>query len=261
LFLLLLALFLFPIAVYCAILGIVNRRPQPLAVSGTWDFIGVLLATSGFLLFVGPALLSGAFQQSLRELPFQRESNALGGAIAEIWAAWWVLWVLYYLFLLGGAVFLVWSRRNTIVIYNVDPQTLESALARAAQRLGLAMERRGNRFHIGPGSGSVDSGQWTVNDGLSSPSTVHRPLSTVPPAIIDVEPFPLLSNVSLHWQCGGPQARADLERELRKALGEVITLDNPVGTCLLGIAAFLFLLIMLLTGIFVAYLMTLARAY
>ena len=70
LLLLLLALFLFPIALYCTVLGMINRRAQPLMVSGAWDFVGVLLATSGFLLFVGPAMLSGTFRQGLRELPF-----------------------------------------------------------------------------------------------------------------------------------------------------------------------------------------------
>ncbi len=60
-----LALFLFPLAVYCSVLGLVNRRLQPLMISGVWDFVGVLCATSGFLLFVGPYLLSGLFRQSL----------------------------------------------------------------------------------------------------------------------------------------------------------------------------------------------------
>jgi hypothetical protein len=258
LFLLLLALFLFPIAVYCTVLGIINRRPQPLVVSGAWDFVGVLLATSGFLLFVGPALLSGAFRQSLHELPVQRESPGLGSAIAELWAAWWVLWLLYYLFVLGGAIFLIWTRRNTLVIYNVEPQILDSALARAAQRLDLKMEHRGNQLSFGH---KAANGELTEVDGVepASPFAVHLPPSTVQPVTVDVEPFPLLSNISVHWHDAPSASRADLERELRKALTEVFTLDNAVGAWLLGIASFLFLFIILLTGLFIAIVM--ARPY
>jgi hypothetical protein len=253
LLLLLLALFLFPVAVYCAILGMINRRPQPLVVSGAWDFLGVLLATSGFLLFVGPAMLSGAFHQSLHDLPLHRESGGLASAVEEIWAAWWVLWVLYYLFVVGGAAFLMWTRRNTTVIYNVEPQPLEAALGRAAQNLGMTMERRGNRAYVG--NGARDDGQLAADRATLPSSPTGQVL------IIDVEPFPLLSNVSLHWHSVAPGPRADLERELRKALAEVFTLENAAGSWLLGIAAFLFLFIMVLTGIFVALLMMLARAY
>src|ERR1700758_3195552 len=52
-----LALFFFPIALYCLILGMINRRPHPVMVSGSWDFFGLLLAASGLLLFGGPTVL------------------------------------------------------------------------------------------------------------------------------------------------------------------------------------------------------------
>jgi hypothetical protein len=264
LFLLLLALFLFPIAIYCTVLGMINRRTQPLMVSGSWDFVGVLLATSGFLLFVGPALLSGTFRQSLRDLPFQRDGASLGGAISEMWAAWWVAWLLYYLVVLGGAALLVWTRRDTTVIYNIDPQTFEMVLSRTADRLGLDMERRGHRlyFSAGPGPRSLESSlanQVTADPKLLTPAP--PPLVRLPsaPVIVDVESFTMLSNVSLHWRSCSPEARADLERELGTALSEVLTADNPAGTWLLGIAAFLFLLIMLLTAVFVVAVMTVPR--
>ena len=41
--------FLFPLAVYCLVLGLINRRRQPLMVSAGWDFAGLLFAASGFL--------------------------------------------------------------------------------------------------------------------------------------------------------------------------------------------------------------------
>jgi hypothetical protein len=267
LFLPLLAFLLFPIAVYCAILGMINRRAQPLVVSGAWDFAGVVLATSGFLLVLGPALITGVFQQSLHDLPLHHESMSIGGALGEVLAAWWILWLLYYLFVLGGAAFLIWMRRDSTVIYNIDAQMLDNAISAAARRLGLQTQRRGNRLEFGPvesGTKTVDGGQWTVDGGVTSHSpTVQQPPSTVhhPPSSIEVEMFPLLSNVTLHWHCATPESRADLERELRKSLAEVYTLDNTVGSWLLGIAALFFLVIALLTAIFVVTVMMLARNY
>jgi hypothetical protein len=213
----LLALFLFPIAIYFMALGLLNRRPQPLVVSGAWDFLGVLLATSGFLLFVGPALLSGAFRQSLRDLPLQRDSASLGEAISEIWAAWWVVWLLYYLFVLFGTAFLVWTRRQTTVIYNVDPQTMEQVLAQAARRLGWSMDRRGNRYYFGPeskGQSGTEASGGVGTVATELPDQEGIPLGA---AVLDLEPFPLLSNISLHWHLADQSSRADLQRELHKA--------------------------------------------
>ena len=53
-------------------------------------------------------------------------------------------------------------------------------------------------------------------------------------------------------------ARAELERELEKALTQVMTPDNPVGGWFLGIAAFLFLAIMMMTALFVVGVVTMA---
>ena len=51
--------FLFPLAVYCLILGLINRRRHPLMVSAAWDFAGLLFAASGFLAFGLPGILNG----------------------------------------------------------------------------------------------------------------------------------------------------------------------------------------------------------
>jgi hypothetical protein len=266
LYLLLLALFLFPIAVYCSILGMINRRMQPLMVSGAWDFLGLLLATSGFLLFVGPALLSGTFRQSLRDLQFAaRDGASFGSAVSEIWGSWWVAWLLYYAFVVGGTGILVWVRRGTTVIYNVHPRAFEAVLLRTTQRLGLQANRLGNRLFLGV------SGMPALLKDDEEPRTevmVRPPIPISVPemprliaeqVIIDIDEFAALRNVSLHWRTASPEARADLQRELDRALAEVVTLDNPVGGWMLGIAAFLFLAIMMLTAVFVLVTMTNAR--
>ena len=49
--------FLLPVAAYCLILATVNRRINPVMVSGTWDSIGLLFATAGILLVCGPSII------------------------------------------------------------------------------------------------------------------------------------------------------------------------------------------------------------
>jgi hypothetical protein len=255
---LLLCLFLFPIAVYCTVLGLINRRPQPVVISGSWDFLGVVLATSGFLLFAGPAILSGAFQRSLRELPIDHESGSIGAALGDLWTGWWTIWLVYYLVIVGGALLLVWSRRDTTVVYNIAPQTLEIMLARTAERLGLAMDRQGNRYSFS--TRATEAAASTAIAEMPLPvEIVNRPRPDAHSLKIDLEPFPMLSNVSLHWHDGTPRDRADMERELRKSLAELITLENAAGSWLLGIGGFLFLLIMLLTAGFVVLVLTFGR--
>ena len=258
LLLLLLAIFLFPIAVYCSVLGMMNRRPNPLVVSGAWDFVGVLLATSGFLLFVGPALLSGAFRQSMRDLPFYGDADGLAGTLAGIWAAWWGLWIIYYLLVVGGAAFLVWTRSTTTVVYNIDAAVFDDRLTRAAHRLGLAVERRGNRLYLVKiGAGAIPHGD--PDDTLDSSKLASMSAAVAEALVIDLEPFPLLSNISLHWQSASASDRADLERELRNELAVAPAADGAAGGWLLGIGAMLFIIVMVMTGVFILLVMMLLR--
>jgi hypothetical protein len=265
LILLLLALFAFPIAVYCTVLGLVNRRMRPLVVSGVWDFLGVLLATSGFLLFLGPALLSGVFQEGLSELPFQPGSS--GASIGNLWASWWLFWLLYYLVALGGAAWLLWLRRDTSVIYNIHPQTLDAVLAQLVERLHLQASRRGNRLFLGvsaapvaltpPAEVSIRSAEAVAAIRDLTARTNVNPAAPPPvglideQVIVDVEAFEVLSNATLHWRSASPTARSTLERGLRQVLAETFAPESGVASWLLGIATLLFLVILMLTTVFV----------
>ena len=50
---------LFPLMLYCLFLAGVNNRPRPTLVAGTWDVAWVLVATAGFWVLGGPAVLVG----------------------------------------------------------------------------------------------------------------------------------------------------------------------------------------------------------
>jgi hypothetical protein len=220
---LLLCIFLFPIAVYCWALAAVNRRPGPVMVSGPGDFIGLLLAGSGFFLVVGPILLSGMYYWALRQLPLARQTGTVKAILMDFFLQWWGTWLGYYLLLVVGALVLLYLRRRKTIIYNVDPAGFEAALTRVLARLGVVWSRRGNRLH------------------LSGP-TAEGP--TPPVTVLLVGPFWMLYNVTLHWKHDPAGLRPTVEAELERELAEVRTNYNPAGTWLLGVAACLFAVVL-----------------
>lgn len=221
--------FLFPVAVYCLILALVNRGPHPVLLSGTWDFLGVLFASSGFLLLGGPAALSGLYER--RRLAWALGQPTLPGLGEEHYAFWAGLWILYYALLVGGALVLLRQRRWTTSIYNIDTGSFDLLLADVLNRLGLAWSRT-----------------------ASGVALTGRPDGAV--AVVDVDAFAPLRHVTLHWQPGSERLRAEVETELTRTLAEVETGYNPVGTWLLSVSACLFLItlfgmLLFLTGLIV----------
>src|SRR5437764_1032979 len=77
--------FLFPLGVYCLILGAVNRRRHPVMMSAAWDFAGLLFAASGFLAFGVPGFLSSFSEQGRRVAMFGRAPSADEGRWGWCW--------------------------------------------------------------------------------------------------------------------------------------------------------------------------------
>ena len=77
--------------------------------------------------------------------------------------------------------------------------------------------------------------------------------------LLDLEPFPLTNNVTIHWVGGSPEARLDMERELQTALRDVYSGENGAGGWFLGIGATLFLVIMALTAAFIVFVLMRGR--
>src|SRR5262249_43098244 len=59
---------------------------------------------------------------------------------------------------------------------------------------------------------------------------------------LEVDMFPTMRHVSLHWHGSDRVLRRDIEIELAKALTQTSTPSNPVGGWMLSLAVFLFLL-------------------
>jgi hypothetical protein len=244
LFLPLLLLFLFPIAGYCVILAMLNRRPQPTMVHGALDFLGLLFAAAGLLLFAAPAALNAFFKKTIEGTPFEEGGPSPGTVQELVW--WWrVAWVGYYVLVVGGGALLVWWRSSRTVIYNVTRDDFERVLDQTLGRLRLETTRAGNRLFLGFGGAPV------AEPYLEAVSTAPlKPASEPSPAragtgdaVVDIEPFSALWNVTLNWRSSSGDVRREVEEELARGLKEVRSYDNPAGTWFLGVAGFLFALI------------------
>lgn len=208
-----------PIAVYLILLGALNRTRHPVLVSGTWDFAGVLLAASGFLLCGGPAVLS-LLNDCCRETwlfsePGEHAPTSPGSLF------WLFLFFGYYVAVLACAAFLVRRRRRLTAVYNTLPEDVESGLAQAFDRLGLHPVRTGlaYRFELPP-EGTKG------NESEAAPAPYAASSGQ---AALQVESFPAMKHVTLCWEPADHPLRPEVERELAQQLGQCLAPPNHVG--------------------------------
>lgn len=231
--------FIIPLALYCLVLTALNRKRHAVLMPGPWDFAGVLFAASGFLLFGGPAILTGMYEQ-------WRLSWLLGQArylqgIGEDWHFWVRLWLGYFALVVVIAAVVLWRRRAQTSIYNVDPEVLINVLPQVMERLGLEWVPSGPSGLLlryrpvppnshpqpkGPRSGSLVPGETSSDHPWSQ---------------LVVEPFPAMHHVTLHWRAHEPALRPQIEMELAKALAQIPTQPNSLAGWLLLISLGLFL--------------------
>jgi hypothetical protein len=236
---------LFPLAFYCLVLGTINRRSQPLMVSGCWDFVGLLCALSGFLLIVGPGLIDGLYKREVERI-YQRDiENAAKGApqvgteepqasvdnqVQSAGVQWWIIWASYFAVTVGGAAILAWTRRNVAVIYNLDPASLQDVLIRTFERIGLLWQQE-------------EGDRLLLRERVAVAAT--EPTSEPTWSVCDVNPFPLLYHLTLHWRRDPNRLRPRVEAELSRQLNNVHTYDNPASIWFLSVASCLFGLVLM----------------
>ena len=269
--------FLFPLALYLLVLGHINRRRRPLLVSGTWDLIGLLAASSGLLLVGGPALLSSLNDRwRLFWLLGEGGTPALSGP--------WVLLSLLYLsaVVLGVVCALVRHRRLTS-IYNATQATVERILGEVCEGLGLDPVRSGN-VHVFGLSLPEPAGQPnSAPEGIQAPH--YLPASSagvsegapirprIPPlvnaergvgqpeeflgqtVVLEVEAFAPLRHVTLRWDPPESPLRREIEQALARRLGQSAAPAHDTGAWL-TLTGTLLLAVTLLGG-----LVLMARAF
>ena len=245
--------FLLPIAVYCLVLALINRRINPLIVSGVWDSIGLLMACSGALLVCGPGIIYVNFNRASmyegvdggharqEQQPKDKDAREEAEPAETPANVWWVLiYVGYNLVVLAGAAMMVLGRRGKTIIYNVDTDLLEQVLARVLEKCSLAHVRIGRKLFIGPREVAPTPEAITT---AAIPGQKMSGTGNVRMGQVDIEPFPAMCHATLHWQGGSPSLREEIEDELRRNLDECRSLDNPAAGWFLGISSLLFFMI------------------
>ncbi len=213
--------FLVPIATYCWLLALVNRRAKATVVSGLWDGAGMLFGAAGILLVVFPFLIYFFFlRKYLNTFTPEAENDVL---------YWWrITWSFYFTLLVFGVARMLWGRRNKTVFYNVDTDLFGHLLHDALDALGMRYTRVANRLII-----------WEKIQEQHPAEIPHACAELV------VEVFPPMCNVSLHWVHGESKWRTIVEKRLAQGLEGTRTFDNPANSWFMGLSGVLFGLIFL----------------
>ncbi len=225
------------LAIYLLFLGSINRRRHPLMVYGPWDFVGVLFAASGFLLFGGPDALSVLNEHWRESLLFGDNPSSAASATESLWLCWLILLTTYFAVVVGGSAYLLWRSRNQTSIYNVDLETIEAALARILVRLGLQPLRSGDMYYFGmTRSGRTDEqpakalgSQSVQTEAATSTKVQTSPQLGRPNVILEMDAFRPLCHVTLRWEPVNSGVRQEIERELERELAETPAPLNSLG--------------------------------
>ena len=131
-----------PLGVYLLWLAKLTRRQRPTVVSGPWDFVGLLLGLSGFILFGGGFVLS-LLQSNVRYwiAEISKACEVLGGRRRPPGYSW-LLGICSLV--LSVIFFTLASRRRSLVVYNLEPAAFEATVAEVCEHLNRPVERRGN---------------------------------------------------------------------------------------------------------------------
>ncbi len=254
-----------PLAIYFLILAWLNRSRHPVMVSGVWDFVGVLFAASGIIYLGGTAILNSLYEHW--RVPWLLGQTRFLPEFAQDWNFWTVLWFVYFAVIVAGSALVLRRRRRQTSIYNVEPAIFEEVLVQVFERLGLEVIRSGPRrilVRVREGLTESGGGGVMVDSETAPPSSqaITRHASPAPAQQtllstnhwlrLDLEPFPLMRHMTLHWGAESGLLRLEIETALEDALARVRSRHNPVSTWFLALAACLFLLtFLILVGLLV----------
>ena len=214
-------IFVLPVGIYCLVLASINRRGVPLMVSGFWDTAGLLFAASGFFLGTMPMLLTVFYLNSI-----VGQVNLTFETIA--WSHT-LIWLIYFLLVIASGVWLLLWRSHKTMIYNVDPDMFEHLFDAALAPLGLAATPSDHRLVIAPAP-EAHGNETGIMERLPAPSAAMP--GDGRQAELEVEAFPFLCHVTLHWHRYAPPVRREIEKELRRKLLHAEAPENPAASWL-----------------------------
>jgi hypothetical protein len=222
--------FLLPVALYLLLLGSFHRRSTPLPLSGTWDFIGLLFAASGFLLFTGPALISSLSQRWRMFWLFGSPASDP----AE-WT-WYFLATCYFTVVVGGCAYRFWRVQGQTAVYNIDPDQLHAAVDTTCEHLGVSVLRTGD-FYVFEEPEVIEAAPTAKTAIATGSGTVQVSTTPVPAArtvsdagvTLEVDTFAALRHATLTWEPSATPIRGEFEAELRRVLADSPTTPSDLG--------------------------------
>jgi hypothetical protein len=250
---LILLAFLLPLAMYLLILGTINRRRHPLMVYGPWDFIGVLFAASGFLLFGGPGALSALHERWRESLVYGQNPANSASATENLWQLGLLMMAAYFAVVVVGAGIFLWRSRTQTSIYNVELEMVQTVLASICVRLGLQPLRSGNMYYFGRTTSTrtddlstkaIDSEQG-IQTAPTTKLQTPRPMMTTN-VILELDAFRPMCHVTLRWEPAHSGLRQEIENELARELSEMPAPNHALSAWLTLASTGLFLLTFLI---------------
>lgn len=187
-----------PLTLYLFWLGHINRREQPSVVSGVWDFMALLMGLSGFLLCGTILVLTSVAAGShiWTGHTFEQLSRSWGQDYSI-----WVISLLLYIALLTGVILgTLYSRRRSLGVYNASLEGVDAAIERVFKLQGRVVLRNGNL--------------WSTPEG--------QPL-------VEVIPFHALRHIQVKWLMSDPRMREECDRQLRVAMSQQLSPENPMA--------------------------------
>jgi hypothetical protein len=159
------------------------------------------------------------------------------------------LWVGYFALVVGGSIWLLLSRRAVSVVYNLDVETAHKVMPEVLDSLGLPWTRQDGTYAIA----------LAVADQPRTRGAQGLPPMTAARAALGVTATPALRHVTLHWSDVSRRIRLPVEGELRRTLERVESNENGAAAWFLGAATLLFVILLMLLGLFIAYVWNHAR--
>jgi hypothetical protein len=265
---------LIPVVLYCLVFAWINSRERGMLVHGTWDFVGVLLAASGFLILAGPNILAGIFDR------YQLASARGGMRVNEgtTYFIWTGLKLLYFSLVVLGTYLIIHRRSRITTAYNVDPDAFTRELMSLFDQQGLSWVRSENTFHVknattrqvsanGATSTTAETvfsaahssgqeasvGQSDTHQSSSAPrqasaatsSNAHLfdETSAADSIQIHLETSKAMRNVTLTWSPAKSSLRQQIENDLTRLRSRFVPRHNPAGFWLLCVACLMILAI------------------
>lgn len=194
-----------PVVIYLTWLAALNRRPQPTVLDGQLDFAALLAGLSGFILFGGGVLVAAV--QSNARIVGRGSWEQIRAAWGQEQTAWLATAGGYLIVVIAVATVGFINRRRSVVVFNVDRPTVETAVEDSLAATGLPADRQGNL--------------WRVADNTP---------------VVSLDPAPGLRNVTVRFESADPRIAEELDRGIRFRLANATGADSAAAGWLLAIA-------------------------